>query len=340
MDSGTYNVCVRHALEVPGKQCTRDECARFAKPHDAADYQSGIPIAPTLLDRAELEARLREYEADHKRGASMWWHQYMNIPFAPTDQKFKPDWFVKIDDGMIPGRKHPFSPLNKWIALDSAWKDDEHPSGYDYTVIVVGGFDEHGRLYILDILRSKEWTMKQGSDALLTCMKSYGISRVITEKIGQVTFHTYFKDRCRQAGLPVILLTPKRGGSAKGKGKIARIMSAQGYFEQGRIFFRRECDNFDDTVNEFCNLGRWTNDDIADAIADFFDEQVKVLAPPAGGEKWTHPVRPMGFEGALRRAAFAQYTNPAKDPLGRFGELGPAEVKQAFNNSAFSVGKG
>lgn len=334
MDTGTFTVHVRHALEVPGQRCARDECSRFTEPHDAADYKRGVPIAPTLFTRDELENRLKQYEADPKRGASMWWHQYMNIPFAPSDQKFKPEWFARVDDNMIPGQREPFGPLSKWIAVDTAWKDDEHPSGYDYTVLVVGGFDDHGRLYILDILRSKDWTMRRGCDAIITVMKAYGISRIITEKIGEVTFHTYLKDRCRQEGLPAILLTLKRGGGRGVKNKTERIMALQGYFEQGRIFFRKAGDNFENAVNEFTNLGRWTNDDIADAIAMFVDERVHVPAPrpQSDSNTWTAPVRPVTSEGAWRRAAFAF----ANDPLGRFGSEGPAMTESDMKDESIT----
>ena len=330
-DTGVYKVYVRHALEHATKMCEIDECARYTEPHKAPDFKNGTPIAPTLYDRKALDIKLREYEMDPKRGTGMFWYQYMVLGFAPTDRKFRPEWFVKVDDGMIPGQNEPFYPLTKWISLDSAWKDDEHPAGYDFTVIVVGGFDDFGRLYILDTFRSKDWTMKQGTDAMVTAMKAYGISRVITEKVGQVTFHTYFKDRCRQAGIPVQLITPKRGG-ANAKSKMERIMAAQGYFEQGRVFWRRQAENHEDAVNEFCNLGRWTNDDIADAIANFFDEQVKVMAPIQTVQQPASTYRPMPFEGRLRRAAFSQVGSSTK-PLdaATFGRNGQVAIDSAGN---------
>lgn len=331
-DTGVYTTYTRHALEHVTNMCTIDECARYSQPHKAPDFKNGTPLAPTLYNRAALDIKLREYEMDPKRGASMFYYQYMVLNFAPTDRKFRPEWFVKVDDEMVPGRQEPFPPLNKWIALDSAWKDDEHPSGYDFTVVVVGGFDEHGRLYILDIFRSKDWTMKQGADHMITAMKAYGISRLITEKVGQVTFHTYMKDRCRQAGIPVQLITPKRGG-ANAKSKMDRIMAAQGYFEQGRVYFRKSVDNFEDCVNEFCNLGRWTNDDIADAISDFFDEQVKVLAPPPEVNKpFVSPFRPMAWESDIARGAFRSgMQQPVfNDPLGRMGTAGNATVRSTI----------
>ena len=322
MDTGAYKIYVRHGLEHPDKPCDTDECSRFAMPHNAPDFKAGGPLSPERMDRAAYEQKLKECEIDPKRGQSYFWHEYMNIPFSPTDRKFQPAWFVRIEDEMIPGRREPFYPLSKWIALDTAWKDDEHPSGYDFTVVVVGGFDEHGRLFILDILRSRTWTMKQGAEAMITAMKAYGISRVITEKVGQITFHTYFRDRCRQSGIPVQMICPKRGGTNV-KTKIQRIMAAQGYFEQGRIFFRKECENFEDAVNEFCNLGHWTNDDIADAIADFFDEQVKVLAPPVIPQNvQINAYRPMPFDGGRSRAGFLSLGTQTKGgDLGRIGEI-------------------
>ena len=330
--SGAYSLYIRHGLEHEKDICEMEACANTAQPHKAPDFEKGLPLEPARYNREDYDQKLRECEIDPKRGVSYFWHEYMNVPFSPADQQFQPEWFTEIDDDMIPGKREPFHPLNKYLALDSAWKEEEHPSGYDYNVIIPAGFDDNGRLYILDIMRDRTWTMKQGSDVMITLMKAYGISRVITEKIGQVTFHTYFRDRCRQAGIPVVFITPKRQGIGA-KGKKARIMSSQGYFEQGKVFFRRDIAAFGAARDEFCNLGRWTNDDIADAIADFFDEQVKQLSPPVnthGG--WKTPGRPVSYDTRSRKAAFAQ-----NDPLGRFGALGPAETKMPLDTSSWGI---
>ena len=333
MDSGSYRVNVRHAFENPEKPCERDECIRYSQPHNAADFERGVPIAPTLFTRVELEFRLKEYESDPKRGAAMWWHQYMNIPFAPSDRKFQPEWFVKVDDSMIPGSKAPFHPLSKFISVDTAWKDEEHPSGYDFTVIVVGGFDSMGRLYILDILRDRNWTEKRGLEAVTTCMRSGeygGISRVICEKAGESSWHGNLRDAARRAGTPLQLIVQKRGGRGS-KNKFERIMQCQAPFEGGRVFFRKVCENFEDTVNEFTNVGRWTNDDIADAISMFFDPQVRVMPPPLPDKtEMVTSFRPMSFEAPQRRGAYRQANT--KDPLGRWGQEGTAVMRVAFGD--------
>lgn len=322
--SGAYTTYVRHGVEGVAA-CT--DCPSGVEPHMAVNWPAGTPICRERYDIPEYKRKLQLSEVNPKEGVGYFFHEYLNLPYSPSERKFQPGWFVQVDESQIPGRAHPYAPLNKWIALDSAWKDDEHPSGYDYTVLVVGGFDDAGRLYVLDILRSREWTMKQGTDAMITLMQAYQISRVITEKAGQVTFHTYARDRARQAGVPLQIIAPKRGG-ASAKSKIERIMSAQGYFEQARVFFKRDIPCFDDMRDEFCNLGRWTNDDIADAIADFFDEQVKVLAPSArsANDVWQTPLRPVSSESPWRRGAFAA----KNDPLGRSGAAGPAVINEPF----------
>jgi phage terminase large subunit-like protein len=253
----------------------------------------------------------------------------MNIPFAPSDRRFQPSWFTRVDDGMIPGGKPPFSPLTKWIAIDTALKDEEHPSGHDYNVVVVGGFDDMGRLYILDIFRDRNWTEKNVGDTVITCMKTAeygGISRVITEKVGEVRLNNYLRERARQAGVPMQIISITRGGRGS-KSKFERIVGTQGYFEQGRVFFRKSCENFDDTVNEFCNLGRWTNDDLADCISMFFDEQVKVMAPSMmkSGEVVTF-YRPMPFDGSVRNSAFRQTHGKKELTANDFGRNGEVAV--------------
>lgn len=332
MNTGTYKVYVRHGMEHVSADCAADEC-KSAQAHKAADLKAGVPLEPRRMDKAAYSSKLAECEVDPKQGQSYFWHEYMNIPFAPSDRKFQPAWFVRIDDGMIPGSKPPFFPLTKWIAVDTALKDEEHPSGYDYNVVVVGGFDDQGRLYILDIFRDRNWTEKHLGDCVITCMKTSeygGISRVITEKVGEVRFNNYLRDRARQAGVPLQIISLTRGGQGAKK-KHERIVGVQGYFEQGRVFFRKSCENFEDTVNEFCNLWRWTNDDIADAISMFFDEQVKVMAPMVDTGKPQGPVlRPMPFDGPQRRAAFSQFSVKAPDALS-FGRGGEVKVDGAGN---------
>jgi hypothetical protein len=159
-----------------------------------------------------------------------------------------------------------------------------------------------------------------------------GISRVITEKVGETTWHGNLRDACRSLGIPLQLVVHKRGGRGA-KNKYERIMICQAPFESGRVFFRKLCENFEDTVNEFCNLGHWTNDDIADAISMLFDEQVRVLAPNAAAvkDKWVTPARPLGFDSMWRRGAYSAAVDPANDPLGRFGREGPAIIKSRFD---------
>ena len=110
--------------------------------------------------------------------------------------------------------------------------------------------------------------------------------------------------------------------------------------EAGRIFFRKVCENFEDAVNEFTNVGRWTNDDIADAISMFFDDQVRVMPPPSNDApaNWKMPARPLGFDSDWRKSAYNRAVDPTKDPLGRFGRAGPAVTRSAFNIGDSSKG--
>jgi phage terminase large subunit-like protein len=334
MDTEAYRVNVRHGLEHPEKMCDLDECSRFALPHKAPDFKTGVPLEPRRMTRQDYEAKLKECQVDPKLGQSYFWHEYMNIPFSPTDRKYQQRWFVKIDSEMIPGRQEPFDPLRKYISMDTAWKDDEHPSGYDFTVIVVGGFDDFGRLYILDIFRNREWTVKKGMEAVTTAMRAYGISHVIYQKTGEMTWPGDLRDACRRANLPLVTMPLTLAGQSA-KAKSQRLLWPQNSFEAGRVFFRRSCENFEDCVNEFCNVGRWTNDDIADAISNFYDERVRVFSPtPPSDRPFTSPFRPMAWEGDLTRGAFRQMQqqspfNP-KDPLGRFGMAGKAESRTSI----------
>lgn len=345
MGTGSYKVYVRHGLEDPKKPCDQEECSKFSQPHNAPDLKVGVALCPERMKREDYDRKIRECEIDPKFGVSFFYHEYMNIPFSPSDRKFQPAWFKQVDDANIPGGGAPFAPLNKWISVDTAWKEEEHPSGHDYTVICVGGFDDQGRLYILDIFRDRHWTSKQGCEAIVTAMKSSeygGISRVITEKVGDnVSWHGTLRDQCRLAATPLqlIMLTRGGGGVMARRTKFERIEQAtQGPMEMGRIFFRRQAEHFDDAINEFCNLRRWTNDDIADAISMFFDERVVVRPQPRADDSgWQTPLRPVSSESPWRHAAFSA---AHRDPLGRFGTEGAAEMSSDIDDTSLSRGWG
>jgi phage terminase large subunit-like protein len=324
MDTETYRIYVRHGLEHPEKMCDTDECSRFALPHKAPHMKVGLPVEPRRMNREDYSKKLAECQIDPKQGQSYFWHEYMNIPFSPTDRKYQPRWFNRVDDSMIPGGREPFYPLQKYISIDSAWKEEEHPSGYDYTAIGVAGFDDLARLYILDIFRDKNWTIKQGCHVIVQAMKAYGISHVIYQKVSEMTWTGDLLDACRRANIPLIYIPLTRGGRGADS-KTQHMLRPQNSFESGRVFFRKSCENFEDAVNEFCNIGRWTNDDIADMISNLFDDRVRALAPrPKQPEDNIKPfLRPMPFDGTARRAAFAstQTVKPSPYNFGRNGQV-------------------
>lgn len=332
MDTETYRVYVRHGLEHPTKACDADECSRSALPHKAADMKIGVALEPARMKRDDYARKLAECQIDPKQGQSYFWHEYMNIPFSPADRKFQPAWFVRIDDSMIPGKMEPFAPLTKYISIDSAWKDEEHPSGYDFTAIGVGGFDDFARLYILDIFRDRNWTVKQGMQVIVSAMKLYGISHVIYQKVGEQTWPGDLRDACRRAGIPLVPIILTRGGRGADS-KFQHVLKSQGSFESGRVFFRKSVENFDDLVNEFCNLGRWTNDDMADMIGNFFDERVRAQAPrPESSAAVVNTgYRPMPYDGAFRRSAFSQNRPSPLPDYANFGRNGQIAVDSAGN---------
>lgn len=331
MATKIYKVYARHGLESPTIRCSETGCSEFAQPHNAPDYSTGIPIEPRRMDRKDFESKLAECRVDPKMGESFFWHEYMNIPQSPSDQHYQPAWFKRIDEDMIPGGSIPFHPLRRYISVDTALKLEEHPTGTDYTVAIPAGFDDAARLYIFDILRDRKWTAKQFCEAMVTIMRAYSIDHVIYQKVGEVTWPGDLREACRRANIPLVMIPLTRGGRNALK-KSEWIRQSQGAFENGRVFFRKGADYFQECVDEHCNLGRWTNDDIADAIANLFDEKVRPLSQMPGAGKWKSPVRPMASEGAWRMAAFSI----ANDPLGRNGADGPAEITSDLKDESLT----
>src|SRR6185295_1292666 len=118
MDTGNYKVYVRHGLESPDKKCDMDECSRYAEPHPAPDSKNGKPLCPERMNRKDYDFKLRECEIDPKHRVAFFFHEYMNIPFSPTDRIFQPSWFKEVEPQMIPTLRV------KAIAVDTAWKQD------------------------------------------------------------------------------------------------------------------------------------------------------------------------------------------------------------------------
>jgi hypothetical protein len=264
--SSRYNWIVRSCFETGGKP----------------DFDSGDPIFPTRWPRSALLALLEEYRADPALGEQFWWNQYMNSCRSPANQPFFEEWFKEV----LPENVPPL--MVKMIVVDTALKDDAvyaraGASRGDYTVIIVGGFDASGRLFILAGLRSNAFTSKLFTDALIAYSQRYQAMTVVRQKVGEDTLGTTIRDAFAMVRAPVDYrpITVTTMGR-----KQQRIKDAlQGPMQKEEIWWVRQPRGEDvyepnpllyQAKKELLHLGQFPTDDVADALANFFHPDVKI----------------------------------------------------------------
>lgn len=246
------------------------------------DFENGDPIFPTRWPRSALLALLDEYRTDPALGEQFWWNQHMNICRSPSNRPFFEEWFREVSPEHVP-------PLMvKMICVDTALKDDAvyaraGASKGDYTVIIVGGFDASGRLFVLDGLRSNAFTSKLFTDALIAYSQRYQAMTVVRQKVGEDTLGTTIRDAFALARAPVDYrpITVSNLGR-----KQQRLKDAlQGPMQKEEIWWVRRARGEDvfepnpllaQARKELIHLGQFPTDDVADALANFFHPDVKI----------------------------------------------------------------
>jgi hypothetical protein len=280
--STPYEWIVRAAFEKDGKP----------------DFESGDPIFPTRFSRAILLDMLEAMRLDPELGETFWWQQYMNICRAPGTEPFLEEWFLEIDPPQAPPVL-----FGKMICIDTALKDDAAKRGGDHTVMLAGGWDAQGRLYIFsDATRSQTLRSKEFLDILVSMARTYGIVTIVKQKVSEDTLGTSIRDAFNAVHLPLDYRPITI--NAMGRKEIRIKDALQGPFQRQEIFFVRRR-NKDGSYSpnpiilqikkELVNLGQYSSDDAADALANFFHPDVKVRKQNVVGDVggWRVPGSPM-----------------------------------------------
>lgn len=286
----TTNIMVRHAMELPDKLC--EACPphvvkRYPHGHPSIAPEAEVVMAP-IHTREDLLKELEKYMRDPKLGEAMWWNQYMNVTMAPSQQKIKPDWFIRAHFPKWP------APRRKIIALDDASKDFQKIGTGDYSVAVFAEYDDTGRLIIVDGLRSKSWTKDEFIREILTwCLKrGWWPHFVAKEKASVDSFLSDLRRAFENESRPVHTRPITLGPGSK---KIDRIVgNVQGPLERAELIFGSSCSPnfFAQAKYELTNIAQAAHDDVADAISLLFAEEVRYIGvPDMGGDtfEWQAP---------------------------------------------------
>lgn len=311
----SVRVFVRHALELPDTSCTA------CPPHIVAAYPHGEPslaagakaVCTPIHTRDSILAELDRYLIDPNRGESMFWHQWMNICRAPSDQRIQESWFVQAPFPLWPASRR------RILCLDDASKDMQQPGVGDYSVALFGEYDDEGRLLLVHGLRSNTWTRDQFIRQIIAWCNatSWWPHLIVKEKCGTDPFLVDIQ-RAFTAVARACTTTAITRSSPNAMRKHDLILSnVQAPLERhGEVLFSSIFPSalFARVRYELCNLGQVRNDDMADTLALFFESGVRVTSPRRAITSPT-PWRRLDLSNYGHAPPPAPPRNPAANPL-------------------------
>jgi hypothetical protein len=291
-EKGTTKVIVRHALEDPHRMC--EVCPKHVVemcPHGHPSMEEDAePIAFPIHTRETIMKEYERYLADPNLGESLFYHQWMNVCLAPSDQKIKAEWFQQVKDRCF------VAPRRKVITLDDASKDYATEGIGDYSVALFGEFDDEGRLMILDGLRSNRWTKDKFIREIISwCQRANWWPNIVAkEKVSTEAFLPDLQRAFQEYSRPAHFISVPRPTNIK---KYDWLVAAlQGPFERCEVVFGANCkpEIFQRARHEGTTLTQATHDDVVDAMAIFFSQGVRHNAAPrigtrSGLENWNPP---------------------------------------------------
>ena len=324
---GRSEVWVRHGLEDPNVLCTH--CPKHivdAHPHGHPNYENGIAIGEPVITRDHLEDELVSYRKDKNKGESLWWHQYMNVCKAPSNQKFQQKWFFVSHMTAFPDAKL------RVLALDSADKDFQKPGTGDWMVAQFGEFDDYGRLLLRHGLRNRTWTREMFIEQILFwCIGvRWWPHRVAKEKFGNDNFLTDIGRAFQNKGhLPLLFPVSRPGvGDQNYMKKLDYIVeSLQAPYERAEIIYGKDypVDMRTRAMHEALNLGQVSHDDVIDTQALFFDPAVRLQVPHQGAMPMGEVLRPPDLDlyevGGPSQSGFMLPPSPGGSPTSLIEQL-------------------
>lgn len=210
------------------------------------------------------EGRLRQiYESYKAQGDSEGYAQeYRNRPVAIENAFFNPDYFFDVDRDSSGKKLLPN--LEYYAAADFAISEKEKA---DYTVIIVGGMDPEGKLYIVD-LKTGRWDSEQIIQELIATQKMWNpnIFTFETEKIDKAIGPFLEREMMRRGVyLNIHKMTPMKSS------KTARARSIQAMHKAGAIRYDKEASWYPGFESELLMVSesgpRGKHDDMFDAFA-------------------------------------------------------------------------
>lgn len=148
---------------------------------------------------------------------------------------------------------------NVYVGSDLAVSTDE---GADWSVFVVGAVDEHGMLYIINVIRSR-LDAQEIVEHILSIQRKY-TPEVISMEKGQIekAIGPFLREQMLSTGVFANILPV-----APSSDKKTRARSIQARMRMGGVRFDKDADWFYDFEEEAILFGRGKHDDQVDALA-------------------------------------------------------------------------
>jgi predicted phage terminase large subunit-like protein len=231
--------------------------------YEAEDGNFENPLWPEQFSSERLRSIYEAYKA--QGDTEGYAQEYRNQPVAVENAFFNRDYFFDVPRKESGEKVLPI--LEYYAAADFAISEKEKA---DFTVIIVGGMDSEGILYIIDVVKSEvhdRWDSERIIEELITTQKRRNINMWTfeTEKIDK-TLGPFLNKAMRKEGvyLNIHLETPR-------KSKTARASSIQAMHKSGSIRYDKESSwwpAFESELNMVSSSGpRGKHDDQFDAFA-------------------------------------------------------------------------
>lgn len=224
--------------------------SKLFKAHEDFDDFSNI-LWPEQWPEEELRLKRQEFIDDGY--AEGYAQEYLNDPTAHSEAFFRKEDFKEIEEEMRS------LPLTYYGSVDFAISDADRRA---FTVILVGGMDQFGRLYIVHVLRFRA-DANDIVDALLETQRLYKIDMWKMEQ-GQIK-QTLMGELYRRMNETGIYLNIIPGIPTKDKRSRARAIQAR--MRAGGVYFDTETDWYHPFQQELLQFPKGTYKDQVDAIS-------------------------------------------------------------------------
>lgn len=236
----------------------------FAIHKRAAYLADGSLLFPSRLTK--------DYLAGQKKsmGSSHFANQYMNEPIDDDAAMFRSSWLRYYTDTP--------KELRHFLLVDPSASQEKYS---DYTAMVVCGIDPYNNIYVREAIQIKP-TVKEMMNRIFSLMEQYDIIEqgclAIETNANQQTYKYIISEEQnkRQQYFAIKELKP-----SSVKSKANRIKALQPYFENGKIYYRKE---HTELIDQTTMYPRTRHDDLIDALASVL--QVMSPAEVVEKDKW------------------------------------------------------